>query len=455
MKKIFFSIMAAAAVFAGCNQHVIETVQEGQFSLNMSATGEYVTVDMKSAPATKAEATPDVNEFVIDIERNSGDVSKHFDRFGDMPQVLNLPSGVYTITASSAENLPAAFDQPVYGASKSFSVNVGKVTTETLVCTLQNVKVLFKLSEAFENELSSYTISVSNGDAVENTLYWTNVASVTADSYTTKDISTAGYFSVAPLKIRVDGKRATDGSEAYHEITILNVAAQTQIEITLDAKVTGNAGFQITVDPSVNVRPEDIFVPGFDETPVPDLPEGGEDTGDDSGDDNGDDNGSGDDSGDDNTEEPAMTLVWVGNDSFATQEIVSGMSVDLQLSVPEGIKEFLISVASDTPMFMFLVSNMTSNPADYATMDQLESVDIDLINDPVAVDAMAADGIELPTGENLLGQTYVDFPLSNLVPMIPEMGGAGPDTYHTFTLKVVDSKDNECEWSLTFHVPAE
>ena len=449
MKKIFITIMAAAAVFAGCNQQVIEVSQDGQLSLNMSAEDDYVSVDLnsnrKEAPATRAIATPDVNDFTIDLVRNVDGFSKHYDRFGDMPQIVNLPSGAYTLTASTPDVLPAAFDQPVFGAEHQFSVNVGKVSTETIKCTLQNIMVTFSLTEAFASELSSYTISVSNGEAVQNSLYWTNLSSATEDKYTTKDLSKAGYFAVAPLNIRVDGKRATDGSEAYHEIRLLDVKARTHLMVTLDAKVTGNAGFQIIVDPGVTERPEDVFVPGFDETPVPDTPESEEPEPEDP------------DTPDtpDTPTPAAMTLKWVGNESFTTAEIESGMSVDLQLTVPKGIKEFLITVTSDTPMFMFLVSNMTSNPADYATMNQIESVEIDLINDPVAVDAMAADGIELPTGNNLAGKTYVDFPLSNLVPMIPEMGGAGPDTYHTFNLKVEDSKGNVCDWDLTFHVPAQ
>ena len=456
MKKIFITIMAAACVFAGCNQNIIETVQEGQFSLkNISATGDYAKVDLTSdgrpSLSTKAETAPDVNDFVIDIVRTSGDVSKHFDRFGDMPQVLNLPSGVYTITASSPQALPAAFDQPVYGASKTFSVNVGKVTSESLVCTLQNIKVLFTLSDAFKSELSSYTISVSNGEAVENTLYWTNVSSVAADSYTTKDISKAGYFSVAPLKIRVDGKRATDGSEAYHEITLLDVTAKTQLEISLDAKVTGNAGFQITCDPyDVNPRPEDVYVPGFDEIPVPDLPEDG---GDDNGGENGGEN-NGSDNGDDNTggevEQNNIVLDWPENPTLATTDISDEMNILMYVTAPDGIEDFIVTITSQSQEFMQTCSYMTSNPW---SGGELESIVIDLIDDPVAVTSMS--GIGLKTGTDLYGKTTpVEFNISTLVPLIPTQGPVYGSDYY-FNLKVIDSKGNSNDWDLVFHLPIE
>lgn len=455
--------MAAVSLLAGCNKPLMDggSVGKGQISFDLSASEDYITT-------TKAGDNENVNDFNIDIvNQKNGQTVLHYDRFGDMPKIVELPSGEYFLKAMSPNALPAAFDQPVYGKKHSFMVKIGEVASEKIVCTLQNMKVTFNLTERFKSELSSYTISVMNGSGAKNILYWTN-ASATSENSTT-DISKAGYFSVAPLTIRVDATRALDGSEAYHEIKITDGKARDHFKVTLDAKVTGNAGFSIEIDEeSVNERDEDVYVPGFGETPVPgegddNTGPGDDDTG--SGDDStgsGDDNtGSGDDntgSGDDNTGSgdtgSEMSLVWLGNEDFSTAEIVPGMAVDLQLTVPGGIKEFLITVTSETPMFMFLVSNMTSTPADYATMDQLESVQIDLINDPVAVAAMAADGIELPTGANLTGKTYVDFPLSNLVPMIPEMGGAGPDTDHTFNLKVTDNNGNVQDWDLTFHVPA-
>ena len=453
MKKISIIIFAAVAVLAGCNRVLIEKTGNGFLSFNLSAEGDFIDVDL-----TRAGANEDKNEFKVSIVSQNGLYSKNYERYSDMPSVIEIPSGTYTVKAQSPETLPAAFDQPVYGAEKKMVVKVGETTSEKLICTLQNVKISLSPSQSFLTELESYTISISNGNAVENMLFWTNLDSETESQYLTKDITKPGYFSVAPLTIRVDGKRISDGSEAYIEKYYPNVNARDHITITIDAKVAGSAGVQLEVDASVTPKEENVFIPNFNETPVPDDDE--EETPGDTGEIPGGNTGGGnDDNGDDSGdstggEDNGIALVWTGNDSFETRDIVSGMSVDLKLTVPEGIRDFVITVSSDTPMFMFLVSNMTSNPADYSAMDQLESVQIDLINDPMAVEAMAADGIELPTGTNLTGKTYVEFALSNLVPMIPEMGGAGPDTYHTFNLKIADSKGNEKDWNLTFHVPA-
>ena len=440
MKRIFTIFISAAAILSGCNQQLIEVSEEGQLSLELSASGDYVV-------ATKASAQDNINEFTIDIK---GPSNIKYNRFGDMPQVLTLPSGLYTITASSPSVLPAAFDQPIYGTTHQFSVNVGKVTTEKLVCTLQNVKVTFALSQAFANELSSYTISVSNGSAVQNTLYWTNVPSEVEDQYTTKNINMAGYFSVAPLTIRVDGKRATDGSEAYHEIKLLDVAAKDHFIVTLDAKVTGTAGFQITVDPSVNERPEDVYVPGFNEDPVPEEEEDDDNTG--GNDTPGDDNtGEGDDNtGNEGTDQTnPIVLNWPMNPTLAKTTIADEMTVLMYVSVPAGIEDFVVTVRSQSQTFLATCSLMTSNPQEEGN---IESVILDLIDDELAVLSMS--GIGLQTGDLLYGKSEVEFNISARVPLIPTQGPVYGSDY-IFNLKVTDKNGISNDWDLVFYLPAE
>ena len=454
MKKIFIIILAASAIFAGCNAVLIEETEAGygQLSLDLSATGEYEIV-------SKAEAkmrNEDVNEFTIKIVREGDGLVKKFDRFGDMAPVIQLPSGKWTLKASSPDTLPAAFRQPIYGTSHTFDVKVGEVSSEKLVCTLQNVKFSFNLSDAFLTELKDYTITVSNGDGAANKLYWTNVASAIEDNYTTKDMSAPGYFAVSPvITIHVDAKRKTDGSEAYHEIALTDAKAKDHICVNLGAKVTGQAGFQITIDPSVNSRDEEANIPGFDEDPVEDewdTPVGGGDNG--TGDDNtdsGDDNtGSGDDNTGDVTVNP-ITLEWIGKPSLPeVTEITEEMDVRLKLISPNGISGFQIKVESVSAGFLNAVSAMTSDPRDDDS-ESLEPVIADLIEDPVSV--IAFQSVGLITGEELKALNEVNFELSTFVPLIP--GFADPDTYHTFTLIVTDKTGVSNQWELTFHVPAD
>ena len=447
MKKIFITIFAAAAVLTGCNRTLIEEAGRGQFSVEISASDEYNSI-------TKAVANEDVNSFKVSIVRSSdGSVAHSYEKFADMPQVIEMLSGSYTINVSSPLNLPAAFDQPVYGASHDFVVKVGEATSEKIVCTLQNVKVSFTLSEAFRREISTYTISVSNGDAVKNKLFWTNVSTETEGQYVTKDVTRPGYFSVEPLTIHVDGKRSIDGSETSHEIMITNPNAKDHFIISLDAKVTGSAGFGIEIDPSVNVRDdEDVYIPGFDEDPVEDPEEDDENgseggnpgSGNEGGSDSGDEGGSDDNGGAGETPANDMTMTWAGHESvnnvYPSVNIDENLGeINLLINVPGKIAGFVVKIESESQDFMDAINEMVTGGGN----------NLDLINDQTSIGALGPNGVGMNL--DLAGKENVNFELTGLVPMISMI--AMPGTDHVFTLTVTDLTGYSETWQLTFRLP--
>lgn len=419
MKKIFYSIMAAVLVFAGCNERTVDlSGNMGSLSLDLSYDGsDYIT----------RAASVDVDDFSISIVRTSDGWTKSYAKYSDVPQLIELAPGVYTITAQSAEVQPAAFDQPVYGGSVECEIVAGEVVPLQIICTLQNMKVSFVTTEKFSSEIIDYTVTVSNGIAP---LVWRK-AEIEAGA--------EGYFSVGTLEIHIDGYRAVDNSEVTFDGIIENVAARDHHIITLDAAVTGAVqSMSIVVDLATNDKTTDIFIPGWEEIPVP---------GDTTGKDEPVEPEDPELPGDGNSSE--VTLSWPENPSLDIVDIHDGMSVSMTVTAPAGIKDFIVTVTSDTQGFLELVSLMTSNPQ---SAGNIESVELDLINDQAAVSSMR--GIGLTTGEDLVGATEVPFELSNLVPMIPSAGQAGPDTYHYFTLTVTDVNGETSSWDLGFHVPA-
>ena len=132
MKNIV-KIAAFAIVLAGCTRMVETTPSgNGNLSLSLDYGGDYIT---------RAEGV-DVNDFKVSIVRPSDGWTKNYERFADMPVMLQLGSGDYTITASSPATADAAFDQPIYSGSADFSILSGEVTPVSLVCSLSNMKAL-------------------------------------------------------------------------------------------------------------------------------------------------------------------------------------------------------------------------------------------------------------------------------------------------------------------------
>ena len=419
MKKILYIIAAAAAV-AACGT---ETLPSGNGTLSLTAVQE-------GAYATKANNV--LGDFVVDIIRPSDGWTRHYDRYSDIPQTISLGSGDYTLTVASPEYRDAGWDLPYYKGSADFTIRVDELTPVNVTAALQNMKVSFVLTESFKSELTSYTIVVTNAaswdaaDAAEKTLTWSSA---------TGDVEQkAGYFSVAPLRVKVDGYRAIDNSETHSELMIADVAAKDHHVITLDARVTGLVnGVSITIDPSVNDRESNVEVPGWDEVPV----EGGG---------NGDDDDPTDDPGDDPTVDPqpstAPTMTWEANPDFARMAIREGMDVNIIIAAPEGIKDFVVEVDS------YLLEDAIADMGAETTPDGT-AVSMDLIGNVDLAEALAELGV--PTGNALKDQTEVTFSLSGLVPLIADLG-AESNSEHIFTLKVTDSKNQSLKKTIVFYV---
>lgn len=411
MKRILY-IIAAAVTVTACGTK--SPLPDGRGQLSVTAVREDIY-------ATKANDV--LADFVVDIVRPSDGWTLRYDRYADIPRTISLGSGDYTLTVASPEFRHAAWDLPCYKGSADFTIRVDELTPVNVLAGLQNMKVSFALTDNFKNELSSYTIVVTNAaswdapDAGERSLTWSSA---------TGDVEQkSGYFSVAPLRVKVDGYRAVDNSETHSELLISEVAAKDHHVITLDARVTGLvSGVSIVIDPSVNDRSSTVEVPGWGEVPV----EGGGDP------------GSG--PGDDPQPSTAPTMIWEKNPTFAPTPIEAEMDVEIVIEAPEGIRDFVVDVDSDV-----LGETIAALAHTSYTYSPETPFRMDLINDTSLIEAL--DGM-IPVADQLKARTHVDFSLSQLVPLIAVYNPTS-GSQHTFTLKVTDNKGQSLEKDVVFY----
>ncbi len=446
MKKIFYTILAAAAILTGCNRELIVQDGKGSLSLALDCKTDYNDV------VTKAQTDEEIiNNLIIDIKRPYDNWSLPSRPFSEIKgKVVELGSGSYILNASSPQKKDAAFDQPIFEGAKAFDIKTGEVTSVNLTCTISNVMTTVILTDKFVRELSDYTVTVSNG---KGNLSWAKAGSEVNDfepaaegSATVHKGKKAGYFTVAPLTVTVDGHRSIDGSQAGTTYSINTVKAADHHIIKIDANVIGSADITINISSEVNPIDQSVIVPGFEEKPVEgDKPSEGE----------GDGNEGGEGEGGGSEETPdvpvvpstAPTLVWEANPEFADMDLPMSMSavvnVDLVINAPKGINEFLIYVKSGvlTPTIAALTAAGSAGVVDgVATMD--------MINDATLYGNL---GETLPMGDKIKDQTSVTFSLSSLVPMI-NMYAADitPGDKHIFTMKVTDSEGQVLEQTVTF-----
>ena len=419
MKRSIITILAAAAVLAGCKQTKVEE-NKGYFvlqSVTADADLNEVNVSTKAMPSELV----DINTFVVKIESNlEGGGTQTYNYKDILDQAIELPTGSYRITAGSPAGKAAAWDQPLFEGTQNFTVVAGATSPVNVKCSLSNTMVSIKCTDTFKTELQEFNIKVSATD--NDFLTWSKTGKENSDALAA-ELSKDGYFSASELYVQIDGKREIDGSTAALTYVVKNVHPKDHIILNLDARVTGQVQ-QITlaVDGTVNDRTENIVVGGFEEIPIPDPIDPTPDP-------NPDPN-----------PDPSLpakpSLVWDANPTFALTELKSeGMSVEITVNVPGKVKDFLIDVKSDCAEFEGVIKSMTG---DGLTMDLVNNAALSSLND-----------LGIPTGDSVKGKETVPFTLSSLLPMIllynPEV-----NSYHTFTLKVTDESGQTLTQALQF-----
>lgn len=427
MKRIFITIMAAAAVLASCdNAEVAGLKGKGTFMLQ-SVTANTDLNDVQVKPhGLPSELNQDKLLAALELTiKNSEDANlKQTYKYLDIVnKPVELSTGKYTVSAVSTDAKDAAWDQPLFAGSTDFAVVANAVSPVNLTCSMTNAVVSIKCSDTFKTEVNDYNIKVS--DAKGNFLTWTK-----------DNIAEDGYFTAKELTVTIEGKRSLDNSTATVTGTIQNIQAKDHITLNIDARVTGQVQqIVVTVETKVNDKPVDIFVDGFEEIEIPDPSQP-------------------DPTPTPDPEEPevdpnAPSLVWESNPTFAMIPLKQEMDVNVKILAPNRIKSLLVKVKSD--VLFEVLPNMVSEK--YVDSEN-KIVTLDLIADPIAVEKLSMSPAFLPTGDNVKGHTELSLTLSDLVPMI---GSLGPDmnSIHYFTLILTDEADNVLEKELAFQFTEE
>lgn len=401
-RNIAIALIAAAVMFAGCQRHEYRPVSKtGELTLSVSCKSD----DFVDKLMVKSGETIITDNFTVAITKLVDEWGEPADwkgtwTLGEFPSVLELAPGSFKIVVASPEAERTSTDKPTFYVEKEFSIIENVVTPLELVCGITNMKVSLAPTANFFKELVRYTVTVSaDYEGIDETVSasWTE-EDFTADAEGNMTTSKVAYLEPVPFSIMVTGNRRVDGSDASlkEPIKISNVSAKDHHILNIDVQVTGELDSEmsfITIDSSLN-EPEDVtvFVPGFDEIPVPDEPEDGDEP---------------------EQEEPqiaAPTLRWDANPEFETVHVTKKGALDKAMSLviicPGKIKEFIITPSEN---FHEPIKLVTGGP-----------VELDLINNEELYEAFSHEsGMYLPTGDDLRGKEEVEFNLESLAALIP------------------------------------
>lgn len=398
MKRNIIMIIMAAAMALSVSCQKTPASPEKEFGY-LSFSDFSLEVD--ETVVTKAVAA-NGNYSITILDADGEEVmTKSYDEVKNNDNKLSLPAGSYTLVAcSSSEEVPvAAFEQPVYGVSKDFTIEAGMETlVGELVCTLLQCKVTVSYSDDFLKMVTgpcSVKVTVDQTQPLEYVLN----ADKTYDQH-------AGYFAVTGNTMTVVFKGEIEGGSKSMTKALADIAPRQWRQIKFVPKIDeeGNATFDIEIqdlisDETLNnsVEAEENII-GED----PDAPKG----------------------------DGGITLALdyeAGCDPEITdiENIVivpaatRDMAIRFRATVPNGVKKFIVYIDSDNSAFLNAVA-------------QAEARELDLIS-PSAANAIIFAVVPFPHGSELVGQTDIAFNLDSAQDAITMYKGR-----HTFKMLIVD-----------------
>ena len=400
MKKTFILTILSAAMMlvASCQKTIVTNEKEnGYLSFSEFSLGLDETVITKATAAN--------GNYVVIVFDSDGDEVAHktYSEVAASGYKLSVPAGTYTLVARStdAEAPMAAFEQPVYGVTKQFSVAAGQTTTiGELVCTLVQCKVTVAYSDEFLASVTgagSTKVTVTEGYPLQYNL----AANGTYEQQ-------AGYFAVngSTMTVVFSGDINNKNQKMTKTFTGISARQWRQVKFVQKKNEQGDATFDIVINDLVGDEvlnnPLDVTEDIIGEDP--DAPKG----------------------------DGGITLVpdyEAGCDSEITDLTnirilpveTKDMSIKLKANVPSGVKKFTVDIASDNDGFV-------------AAVDAADARHLDLIN-PSEKNAIIFTVVPFPHGQELLGQTEIAFDLSAAQDAIVNYKGT-----HSFSMTIVDQE---------------
>ena len=157
MKKSYIiPVLVAGLLLSGCSiEDQFEGGPKGHGRVLKSALDVTLNTDENVRLTRTGNSDVSLDDFDVVFTQNGGAEAARY-KYADMPDVVLLPAGSYTCTASYGENKLHAWNSPYYfGESNGFSVTANAITSsiDPIECKLGNVKVTVTIDNFLEQNL--------------------------------------------------------------------------------------------------------------------------------------------------------------------------------------------------------------------------------------------------------------------------------------------------------------
>lgn len=412
--------MAVLFTFSACHSEKMETGATdvtGQLSL----ASMKMEVDLKvDTVYPQSRAGVDVSNFLLTIKNSQGEQVEQY-TYSEMPEIISLPVGTYTVVASSAEAATNGFDVPFYtGSTEQFTIKENELTeVSALTCRLANVMISVEYDEELRKLMGEDVVTtVKIGD---NSL--DIPSSETRKAYLIAPAS-AGSMDIT-LKGTIDGESVTE----VKRVENVQAGQYNIIKYVLSPvddgnnSVGGNLNIAINIDSSMTSSDETVGVNPGEEPGIDDFPtDGGEEPGDGDGD-------GGDESGSEQNMPTIVGTDFNGKTFDISKDVLTvtkGQSVSLSVTLlaPNKMAHVYVTIDSETLTEDVLVGVNLAKNFDLAEPGDLEA---------------GLKGLGFPTGTDVIGKEEIPFDITQFTSLLGIYGAAN----HNFIIRVVDQQGLE------------
>mgnify|MGYP003178459238 FL=1 len=419
MKKIFlicFTLLASTLFFYSCHMESMEDIVDSKGNLSLSSMKVGVNLDVDVVYLeSRTESEIDLSNYIVTIyDKYSQQAGQWV--YSEMPEIVSLAVGTYTVEVKSAAEPSNGFDVPYYKGTATCEVKENQVTEgPEISCKLANMLFTVEYDESFQNKISEDVVTtITIG---ENSLQIP--ASETRKAYLIAPSSETASMEVS-LKGTIDGEMI-DYNERFDNVKIgvHNIIKYQFIPVSDGSESESGGAFNISIaiDSSLTGSDESVSVNPGQEPGIDDFPTGGGEGGD------------------------APTIVGTnfnGNSFDISNDVLEvPVNMDMEhplplqvtLSAANGIAHVYVTIDSETLTEDILTGVNLAASFDLAEPGELEA---------------GLNGLGFPTGAAVVGQTELLFDVTNFTPLLGLYGAAS----HNFIIRLVDQQGLEVTQTL-------
>lgn len=417
MKKIFlicFTLIASTLIFCACHTESMDNIvnTKGELKLSSMKIGVDMDVDVVYLES-RAESGVDLSNYIVTIYDQYSQQAGQW-TYSEMPEIVSLAVGTYTVEVKSAAEPTNGFDVPYYEGIATCEIKENQVTdVPAISCKLANMLFTVEYDESFQDKISEDVVTtITIG---ENSLQIP--ASESRKAYLIAPDSETASMEVN-LKGTIDGE-VIDYSEHFDDVKsgVHNIIKYQFIPVS-DGSVAGGAfSVSIAIDSSLTGSDESVSVNPGQEPGIDDFPTGGGEGGD----------------------APTIVGTKFNGNSFDISNDVLEVPVNMDmehplllqvtLSAANGIAHVYVTIDSETLTEDILTGVNLAASFDLAEPGELEA---------------GLKGLGFPTGDAVVGQTTILFDVTGFTPLLGLYGAAS----HNFIIRLIDQQGLEVTQTL-------